>query len=500
MSGQLASVVAVLAVGAAIASAAETDQYWAWGQPLADSTAAVNAKLNLELERAVNEVGGDRARGDCRKVAAAFRSRMRSLLFHDIMIWAWNSRLVDRAPNDGDEQRRYRATNLYSRHPLIDPASWMPYAPTILVADVRFGIDKLSHFVSSGWTTYSEYHRRLSRGSSPEEALDKALRRGVLEELLILGRLASGVFSISDLEANYSGFRMYRDLCDAADPILVERDGRWQTSRRLDVADYVNPRWDESYQPTVYSKRRWRTVRPVLEDYCHKKPCPQSETMTARYRERDSPTPVAPVVAEAVASGRFPDPAGFSLAGVCTNGRSPGRDSAHRRDDSPTSSTEGIDDIRQAILDEEADRRRFVLTMPGAALAYPQVISASLGFMMTTRIVGWDCRTPCRFKGPFVEIEPGLGGGKLSVGWARLTGVTGDGGGFLNAVFMGTAVKLTMLRTWSDDGWLPAGRTYAGIEVAVMPAQLNIGLGALVRVDGGDGAAWTVTAGLGWGF
>jgi hypothetical protein len=39
----------LLAVTAQTAYGLETDQYWAWGWELADSTAAVNAKLNIEL-------------------------------------------------------------------------------------------------------------------------------------------------------------------------------------------------------------------------------------------------------------------------------------------------------------------------------------------------------------------------------------------------------------------------------------------------------------------
>ncbi len=41
----------------------------------------------------------------------------------------------------------------------------MPYTPTIEVAGVRFGTDKLAHLVSSGWTYYGEYRKGLKKGS-----------------------------------------------------------------------------------------------------------------------------------------------------------------------------------------------------------------------------------------------------------------------------------------------------------------------------------------------
>ncbi len=130
--------------------ALETDQFYAWGLPLEDSIAAVNAKFNLELERALADFPPGDPPAECSEVAAAYRKRLRSLLQHPIMLWAWNSSLVHRIPANTEEQRIYRQTNLFSNHPLFEPAAFLPYAPTISVGGVRFGADKLSHFASSG--------------------------------------------------------------------------------------------------------------------------------------------------------------------------------------------------------------------------------------------------------------------------------------------------------------------------------------------------------------
>ena len=105
----------------------------------------------------------------CRKVAVAYRKRLRFLLLHEIQVWAWNSKWVDKYPDGGEEQREYRRTNLYSNHPLIDTGTWMPYTPTLEVGGVRFGTDKLAHLVSSGWTYYKEYYRGISKGQTPDE-------------------------------------------------------------------------------------------------------------------------------------------------------------------------------------------------------------------------------------------------------------------------------------------------------------------------------------------
>lgn len=118
-----AAALALVAVVSAPATALETDQHYAWGVPLADSTAAVNARFNLELERAITGFPEHRPPETCRQIAAAYRSRLRFLLLHDIQMWAWNSQLVARIPDGGAAWREYNRTHLYSRNPRYDPAT-----------------------------------------------------------------------------------------------------------------------------------------------------------------------------------------------------------------------------------------------------------------------------------------------------------------------------------------------------------------------------------------
>jgi hypothetical protein len=491
----------VVAVAAGQVSALETDQYYAWGRPLADSTDAVNARFNLELERAIASFSDDRPPESCHKIAVAYRARMRFVLLHDIQVWAWNSRWVARIPEGGEEQKEYRRTNLYSKHPLIDTGTWMPFTPTIQVAGVRFGTDKLAHLVSSGWTYYSEYRRGLKKGETPEEAERRAVHRGIIEERLILGKMASGVEAIADIEASFAGIAFYRDLCDVEDPILRLGESGWVVSRPVDLRDYVTPRWDESYQPPIYSKGRWRKVRPVLEGYCDRLSDPQVVEMRRRYRSRDKISVVGEMLAELVALGKLDDPAQFGLEAVCAEA-----DPSLTPDSNPADpieivgSTSGRTKVMEDIVAEERDRRRFALGLVGLHVTYPQVVSASIAVMPTSQPRSFDCTTPCDFRGPFAEFEPGLGGAKLSVGWARVTGTTNRSGSFLNAGFIGTAYKLTVLRTWGDLGWVEKARTYAGVELGVPVAHANLGVGLLYRVDGGERGRWLLTGGAGWGF
>jgi len=481
--------------------ALETDQYYAWGRPLADSTEAVNAKFNLELERSIASFPDHTPPGSCRQVAVAYRKRMRFLLLHEIQVWAWNSEWVARIPDGGDEQRDYRRTNLYSNHPFIDTGTWMPFTPTIEVAGVRFGTDKLSHLVSSGWTYYGEYRRALSKGETPEEAERSAVQRGIVEESLVLGGMVSGVVAIPDIEASYAGLLFYRDLCDTEDPILRLAEDGWVISRPVDLRDYVTPRWDESFQPPVYGRKRWNRVKPVLEGYCDRLGDPQVVEMRRRYRELDLGSVVGEVVAERVAADELEDPAQFGIEAVCAEVDASLDGAAKPTDGVETTSArpEGSN-LTEDIAKEEADRRRFALGLVGLHLTYPQVVSASISVMATSQPRSYDCTTPCDFRGFFVGLEPGLGGGKLSLGWARVTGTTNRSGSFVKAAFIGAAYKLTVLRTWGDLGWVDGGRTYAGVEFGLPVARANLGLGLLYRTDSGDGGRWLVTGGAGWGF
>jgi len=488
-------------LAAASGGALETDQYYAWGRPLADSTGAVNARFNLELERALADFPADTPPQECTEISISYRKRLRFILFHSIQLWAMNSSLVARIPADPDEHREYRKTNLYSNHPLIDPGTWMPFTPTIEVAGVRIGTDKLSHLVSSGWTYYSTYKKALeNNGHEPSEAVHAAVRRGILEESLVLGGMTSGVTSIADIEASLQGLHFYSDLCDGDDPILLrERDG-WVITRPIDLRDYVGPRWDESYQPPVYSKGRWRKVKPVLETYCDRLDDPEVVEMLRRYRARDTQTVVDEVVVALVAEGKLEDPAQFGLEAVCATPKVPAAAASDATiAPEPSPAVDGSE-MKERVIAEERDRRRRALGLLGFQLTYPQVVAASLGVMATSQPSTYDCRTVCDFWGPFAQLEPGLGGGKLSVGWGRAIASTGRGEKFLTNAYLALAGKATVLRTWGDIYSVESGCTFAGAELDFSVARVNFGLGLLYRISDGTDSPWLVTGGIGWGF
>jgi hypothetical protein len=383
---------------------------------------------------------------------------------------------------------------------------WMPLAPTIHVAGVRIGTDKLAHVVSSGWIYYQVYRKAIEKGHTSDEAERRAVRRGLLEESMHLGGRTSGIQAIADIEASYGGLRLYRDLCDTDDPLLRLEGGGWIVSRPIDLRHYVTPRWDESYQPAVFGRGRWRKVKPVLESYCERLDDPNVVALRRRYRERDKGSVVSEMVAERVAAGTLADPAQFGIEAVCPQA-DPSLAAAAMLAKNPSlidsngHATNGhATRMEERLVEEEGQRRRFALGLAGAKLTYPQWVSASISVMLTSQPSSYDCRTPCEFRGPFAQLEPGLSGGKLSLGWGSVKGNTNRAGSFLTAAHIGLTYELVLFRTWSDLGPLEAGQTFAGPEIGLLVAGANLGLGVLYRVHDGPDGPWLVTAGVGWGF
>ncbi len=491
---------ALTALLAGQAAALETDQYYTWGTELADATDVVNAKLNLEMERAI--AAFDRPPEQCIAIAKRFRKRMRFLLFHHVQTWTLHTSLVERMPEAGPGDLDYRRTNLYHNHGLFDFGMWMPITPTIQVNGVRIGTDKLSHFLSSGWTYYGSYRRALKHGKTPAEAADAAGRRGVLEEKLILGAAASGILSLADLEANFQGMLFYLDLCSGDDPILVDDGGGWRLGRPIDLRDYVHPGWDESYNNSIFRDSRWRKVQPVLKGYCDRRGHPQVQEMLARYRDMERRTAAGSVVAELLAEGKLQDPGRFSLDANCPDPvaavvASPAGHPPAPRGEAVVQSDE---DARSQVIAEEATAERRLVGLTAVRLAYPQVASVSLGAVATKLPAAYDCRTPCDMWGAFGQLEPGIGGGKVSIGYGRIIGEHHRGGRILSNVYLALGLKGTVLRTWGSASREPVGHTYAGPEFEFSIARVNMGIGALNRIRGDEGSEWIATAHLGWGF
>ena len=100
-------------------------------------------------------------------------------------------------------------------------------------------------------------------------------------------------------------------------------------------------------------------------------------------------------------------------------------------------------------------------------------------------------RVKCAFsywsKGAFVQAEPGLGGGKFSLGYANSNGM------------FGMAAKASAVRTWGKTWGTESGLTYLGPELELaMFGRLSVGW--LWRAGSSGGKKSMFTWGVGIGF
>ena len=307
------------------AVALETDQFYAWGRELPDATLALNARINADLEDVLAELPRGAAPPPCAQVRRRIAARFRFLIFGPVEVWAAHSALVARIPATPEEELVYRRESLYRRMSAIDPAGWLPITATISLNDVRIGTDKLTHFFNEGHYYFHWYEGARRPGQSDDPAaVERAIGRGIFTERTLLGKAASGVFSPADLEANYEGMRFFIGLCEGETPQLETTPDGYRLTRPFDWREYVTPEWDESYQPSIYSRRRWREVAPEMRRYCARLDDPQVVAQRTAYRERDLVTVTEQRMLALVRQGKLPDPVEFSIERACGAYRFPG--------------------------------------------------------------------------------------------------------------------------------------------------------------------------------
>ncbi|MEE8137807.1 MAG: hypothetical protein V3T81_02885 [Thermoanaerobaculia bacterium] len=297
----IACVARVLALCALVGSpiaAFETDQYLAWEQELEDSTDRVNGFVNDETVNVLERINRS-GRPDLTCEEIPFRIYHRffgSLLRSRIRHFLATDPEIDRFPD-----RKVGYFGYIKRSVFRKPAFpfFLPMARTLRIDGINLGADKLGHLFGFGRRYYARYRRLRRRGLSEQEAMRRVVLWGYRMERIAVGGLVDGVVSHADLEANFQGLRLARNLCEAEPPHLVRGDQGWRLERPIDLRDYVNPRFDETYNQNRFTRLRWMRVKPILEkEYCRKYRTAAVQGLMSRYRARDRPSFASAVIAE----------------------------------------------------------------------------------------------------------------------------------------------------------------------------------------------------------
>jgi hypothetical protein len=242
-----------LALAASPTHAAETEPHYGWQHPPADDTAAIDVAVNARLQAALHDVNarGDRAQLACRDVALAVTAPLWATAgwYFVGLTRSWH---LDVRPQSATEYvDEFLPVSTYRDAHLWPFGKFVPFDPAVRVGDVVFGTDKLGHLFTNGARAYRHYVRALDEGATVEDAERVAWMVGVDEEHAILGQWASGIFSFGDLEANASGLRFHRSLCEGREPGLTFVDDAWHL-QPFSIAAWVTPCFDEAFEPSAY--------------------------------------------------------------------------------------------------------------------------------------------------------------------------------------------------------------------------------------------------------
>ncbi|MEE8335473.1 MAG: hypothetical protein V3S48_03445 [Candidatus Neomarinimicrobiota bacterium] len=310
-----------------ILSAGEVDHTLVWGHPLNNAVDELNLYYNNEIKIALKNLPDN---CDCRTAAGKILEHFGVTLNSPLEYWIKESSAIDKYPPvNMPQEERYKNSIFKKRGSkafelrqnfifdyMIDEL--------ININGIYTGIDKLTHFTGSGYIYYRIYIQRLNQGDSPKDAIERSIMAGVTGEKTLLGRIASGVFSFADLEANFQGLTFALDICRDNDPLLIKSARRWVLLKPFDIADYVNPYWDESYNPSFYYEgqnltflNKSETVSENLPSFCEQYHSPPVQNLFKYYDELAIPSFSVKFLKKLILSGQIPDPASFDLRNIC---------------------------------------------------------------------------------------------------------------------------------------------------------------------------------------
>jgi hypothetical protein len=156
-----------------------------------------------------------------------------------------------------------------------------------------------------------------------------------------------------------------------------------------------------------------------------------------------------------------------------------------------------VEQIR--LHDARKEMRRVGLL--GLRLTYPQKFSGTLGFLWARQPADFDCTTGCDFRGPMVQIEPGIAGAQVSAGYAIVVGDKGRNTFFVRRIYVGWGIKVAFLRNWGNEALQPATQSFLGIETEFTITQVNLRFGVFRSTSRAEvERPWMITGGVGWGF
>ena len=258
----------VLALQISSVFALESDQFLTLTKELKDISKELNQHVNNTVEETLKWANTkDANKFSCQDLQVKSVKKFRGFIVHKIEHWLETEHAQDIYPAMDVSTRTYYKDSIYKWR-MGWMAQFFPMGRNLRFGEVYLGADKLAHFFSTGLRYQGVYTRALKRGASQEVAYQKAIDYGVRLEKTILGYWPIGVFSFGDLEANFQGLLFNNNFCEGNVPYLVKVDNRWILQRKIDLKDYINPNFDETYNVSYFMKSKWKKIRHNFPEQC----------------------------------------------------------------------------------------------------------------------------------------------------------------------------------------------------------------------------------------
>ncbi len=308
--------------------AGEVDQYMAGNQLPNDESHYLNQLFNEKIQNALDDINETDPDCSCAEAAGNVLKYFGIGLNSPLEKHVKNAGDFDKYPNDDIPFSERYKKSIFRREVTsknIDQyqnySLWLQIDEVINVAGIYIGVDKLTHFTASGYLYYQIYNLALEQTKH-----EKAISIGIYGEKNILGKIPSGVFSYADLESNFQGLLFTLDLCCNGQSRLV-RDGiGWSLSTPFDIKHYVNPYWDEAYNPSYYYEgpnlsllSKAQTVMKNIPHYCLLYKTQRIQKIFTYYDRIAEPSFSVLYLKELVDEGELPDPTPFDIRLICGN-------------------------------------------------------------------------------------------------------------------------------------------------------------------------------------
>ena len=263
-------------MGAAPASANETDNFTCRTRFLRDATAAIDALVNASIERAIARANSRRAGCDAGCLIRLLQDEVGRSTLHPLTFvpHAALAGAIRRTPEVDRCHLAFRDT-IYGARAYNQPWRYPFLGRLIFVADsIRLGgrlvgLDKVEHFIREGLDQWRVMRRDgVAAAAALQREQGKPGRGLAWTEYGVKGMALTGVFSYADLAAGYAGHQFWTDLLSVGHTgsYVAGRAGAgYVLERRFSFSSYVTDAWDEAINCSTFHPDLRKEVAVALE-------------------------------------------------------------------------------------------------------------------------------------------------------------------------------------------------------------------------------------------